>query len=94
MTLYTLVDWAFVVGTFALTATGIGLAVGWVFCLTHRVAQLEGFANEVSFELVAKEQARDVQLMRERMDLIQFELLESMQSKLDAVAADSGQAAA
>jgi archaellum component FlaC len=39
--------------------------------LMHKVGCLEAWAESVAVELVAQEQAHDVQLMRERMDRIE-----------------------
>ncbi|KZM76168.1 hypothetical protein AWN90_00100 [Nocardia terpenica] len=71
MQLYALADWSVVVVSFAAVSALVGVVLGRLFTLTHRVDSLEGWFGEVRWELLAREQADDMQMMRERMQDIE-----------------------
>jgi hypothetical protein len=64
-------DWSVLAAGSATLVTLFGVGLGKFFVLMHKVACLEAWAESVAVELVAQEQAHDVQLMRERMDRIE-----------------------
>lgn len=49
--------------------------LGKLLALMDRVASLEASASEISYELVAADQRRDVELMRERVQNTENELI-------------------
>lgn len=68
-------DWAVVVLVAAWLVLVAGVVLGKLLALMDRVATLEASASEVSYELVAADQRRDVELMRERVQNTENELI-------------------
>lgn len=60
-------EWSVVVFAFASVTVLVGVGIGKVIALKHRVDMLEGWFGEVRWELLAKEQAEEFAAMRERM---------------------------
>ncbi|MEG8183933.1 hypothetical protein GZH49_36290 [Nocardia terpenica] len=86
MPLYVLADWSVVVAAFVAVSALVGVVLGRLFTLTHRVDSLEGWFGEVRWEMLAREQADEVQLMRERLERIEYEIAQLGDSAGSAVA--------
>lgn len=74
MRLVEFADWSVLAAGVAALMTLAGIGLGKFYVLTHKVTCLEAWAESVAVELVAKEQAHEVQLMRERMDRLEHQV--------------------
>lgn len=69
-----IVEWLLVAFCLAILLGVVGIGLGKVFALMDRVDALEYWFGEVRFELIAQEQAEEVQLLREHMTSVEHDV--------------------
>lgn len=71
----------------AIVASALVYALFRLAVLANQVGMLQDWAGEVTYELVAQEQALEVSLMRDRMQKLELELSE-LQAESDSFPAE------